>query len=268
MTASESLNATQSSTTERERPSAQPLLRGGRSQRGFSRGASDLRSRHYRMTSNRIRRNNINAKRADGVLTFQMHNHWDHFYILALGPGEMIVVIPKTRRVSVKPSWRVTCSVSLRVPCCYRKCAGSFRLTGGSRADVSALQENGPERSGSGSVALRRLLRRREAPDCHGPGPEMASFPGLCQAVGPAEENGELDGSLQQMLKAIADERSRLNLRQENSGLGELGDPPDPTGVPMQPQRPVRLLQTLCFQILRSAAIQPLVAVRKSALSR
>lgn len=51
----------------------------------------------------------------------------------------------------------------------------------------------------------------------------MASFPGLCKAVGPAEEeNGELDGSLQQMLKAIADERNRLNLRQEISGLGEL----------------------------------------------
>lgn len=49
----------------------------------------------------------------------------------------------------------------------------------------------------------------------------MASFPALCQAVGPAEENGELDGSLQQMLKAIADERTRLNLRQEISGLGE-----------------------------------------------
>lgn len=51
----------------------------------------------------------------------------------------------------------------------------------------------------------------------------MASFPGLCKAVGPAEEeNGELDGSLQQMLKAIADERNRLNIRQEISGLGEL----------------------------------------------
>lgn len=51
----------------------------------------------------------------------------------------------------------------------------------------------------------------------------MASFPGLCKAVGPAEEeeNGELDGSLQQMLKAIADERNRLNIRQEISGLGE-----------------------------------------------
>ncbi|XP_032367774.1 uncharacterized protein KIAA0930 homolog [Etheostoma spectabile] len=49
----------------------------------------------------------------------------------------------------------------------------------------------------------------------------MASFPGLCKAVGPAEEeNGELDGSLQQMLKAIADERNRLNVRQEVSGIG------------------------------------------------
>ncbi|MEQ2165393.1 hypothetical protein GOODEAATRI_016376 [Goodea atripinnis] len=49
----------------------------------------------------------------------------------------------------------------------------------------------------------------------------MASFPGLSKAVGPAEEeNGELDGSLQQMLKAIADERNRLNSRQEMSGLG------------------------------------------------
>ncbi|KAM9327662.1 uncharacterized protein KIAA0930 homolog isoform 2-T2 [Pholidichthys leucotaenia] len=43
----------------------------------------------------------------------------------------------------------------------------------------------------------------------------MASFPGLCK-----EENGELDGSLQQMLKAIADERSRLSSRQEISGIG------------------------------------------------
>lgn len=51
----------------------------------------------------------------------------------------------------------------------------------------------------------------------------MASFPGLCKAVGPAEEeNGERDGSLQQMLKAIADERNRLNVRQEISGLGEM----------------------------------------------
>lgn len=51
----------------------------------------------------------------------------------------------------------------------------------------------------------------------------MASFPGLCKTVGPAEEeNGEPDGSLQQMLKAIADERNRLNIRQEISGLGEM----------------------------------------------
>lgn len=58
------------------------------------------------------------------------------------------------------------------------------------------------------------------SPDCHDPSSEMASFPGLCKAVGPAEEeNGELDGSLQQMLKAIADERNRLNSRQEISGL-------------------------------------------------
>lgn len=50
----------------------------------------------------------------------------------------------------------------------------------------------------------------------------MASVPGLFKAVGPAEEeSGDLDGSLQQMLKAIADERSRLNQRQEVSGLGE-----------------------------------------------
>ncbi|XP_075900084.1 uncharacterized protein KIAA0930 homolog [Nelusetta ayraudi] len=49
----------------------------------------------------------------------------------------------------------------------------------------------------------------------------MASLPGLFKAVGPAEEeSGDLDGSLQQMLKAIADERSRLNQRQEVSGLG------------------------------------------------
>ncbi|XP_035466681.1 uncharacterized protein KIAA0930 homolog [Scophthalmus maximus] len=50
----------------------------------------------------------------------------------------------------------------------------------------------------------------------------MASSPGLCQAAaGPAEqEDGERDGSLQQMLKAITDERNRLNHRQEISGLG------------------------------------------------
>ncbi|CAG5926511.1 unnamed protein product [Menidia menidia] len=50
----------------------------------------------------------------------------------------------------------------------------------------------------------------------------MASFPGLCKAVGPVEEeeNGEPDGSLREMLKAIADERSRLSGRQEVSGIG------------------------------------------------
>lgn len=49
----------------------------------------------------------------------------------------------------------------------------------------------------------------------------MASFPGLCRSVGAAEEDGEQDDSLQQMLKAIADERNRLNARQEISGLGK-----------------------------------------------
>lgn len=98
------------------------------------------------------------------------------------------------------------------------------------------LQKNGPDRTGPDRDRLSLLLcplqrrgsppvPRREAPDCHGPSPEMASFPGLCKAVGPAEENGELDGSLQQMLKAIAEERTRLNLRQEISGLGELWEP-------------------------------------------
>lgn len=66
----------------------------------------------------------------------------------------------------------------------------------------------------------------------------MASFPGMCQAVGPAEENGELDGSLQQMLKAIADERTRLNLRQEISGLGELWAQPDLLWGQMTPGAP------------------------------
>lgn len=50
----------------------------------------------------------------------------------------------------------------------------------------------------------------------------MASFPSYCKTVGTVEEeNGDLDQSLQQMLKAIADERNRLNIRQEISGLGE-----------------------------------------------
>ncbi|TNN25704.1 hypothetical protein EYF80_064166 [Liparis tanakae] len=49
----------------------------------------------------------------------------------------------------------------------------------------------------------------------------MASFPGSCQAVGPEEARGEPDGSLREMLKAIADERNRISVRQETSGLGE-----------------------------------------------
>lgn len=101
------------------------------------------------------------------------------------------------------------------------------------------LQKNGPDRDRDRlSLPLWPLQRRgsppvprREAPACHGPSPEMASFPGLCKAVGPAEENGELDGSLQQMLKAIAEERTRLNLRQEISGLGELREPRVCSGI-------------------------------------
>lgn len=51
----------------------------------------------------------------------------------------------------------------------------------------------------------------------------MASFQSYCKTAGTEEEeNGELDQSLSQMLKAIADERNRLNVRQEISGLGEL----------------------------------------------
>lgn len=50
----------------------------------------------------------------------------------------------------------------------------------------------------------------------------MASFQSYCKTAGAAEdENGELDRSLEHMLKAIADERNRLNIRQEISGLGE-----------------------------------------------
>ncbi|TSK13199.1 hypothetical protein Baya_0073 [Bagarius yarrelli] len=49
----------------------------------------------------------------------------------------------------------------------------------------------------------------------------MASLPSYCKTAGAAEdENGEPDRSLQHMLKAIADERNRLNIRQEISGLG------------------------------------------------
>ncbi|XP_037317781.1 uncharacterized protein KIAA0930 homolog [Pungitius pungitius] len=47
----------------------------------------------------------------------------------------------------------------------------------------------------------------------------MASFPGVRE-----EASGEPDASLQQMLKAIADERSRLAARQEASGLGGFKD--------------------------------------------
>ncbi|XP_056280823.1 uncharacterized protein KIAA0930 homolog isoform X2 [Pseudoliparis swirei] len=52
----------------------------------------------------------------------------------------------------------------------------------------------------------------------------MASFPGSCQAVGPEEARGEPDGSLREMLKAITDERNRLSVRQETSGLGGFQD--------------------------------------------
>lgn len=81
----------------------------------------------------------------------------------------------------------------------------------------------------------------------------MASVPGLSQAVGPAEENGELDGSLQQMLKAIADERTRLNLRQEISGLGERTRPDRPGGPEVQGTRSGGggvWLQHLCLKII------------------
>lgn len=50
----------------------------------------------------------------------------------------------------------------------------------------------------------------------------MASFPSYCKTAGAADdENGEPDQSLQHMLKAIADERNRLNVRQELSGIGK-----------------------------------------------
>lgn len=58
--------------------------------------------------------------------------------------------------------------------------------------------------------------------DCHELRLGMASFPSYGKTAGTVEEeNGELDQSLQHMLKAIADERNRLNSRQEISGLGE-----------------------------------------------
>lgn len=46
------------------------------------------------------------------------------------------------------------------------------------------------------------------------------------------EANGDLDRSLQQMLRAIAEERSRAGLRQEISGLGESGRAGSERGVP------------------------------------
>ncbi|MFT7799168.1 uncharacterized protein KIAA0930 homolog [Arapaima gigas] len=46
----------------------------------------------------------------------------------------------------------------------------------------------------------------------------MASFPTKCKGDGSAERADELDRSLQQMLKAIADERNRLSGRHEMSG--------------------------------------------------
>ncbi|XP_056598361.1 uncharacterized protein KIAA0930 homolog [Triplophysa dalaica] len=48
----------------------------------------------------------------------------------------------------------------------------------------------------------------------------MAAVPGLCHADRSDEDAGEPDESLQHMLKAIADERNRLHVRQDLSGLG------------------------------------------------
>lgn len=50
--------------------------------------------------------------------------------------------------------------------------------------------------------------------------------------TGPRDEeaNGDLDRSLQQMLRAIAEERSRAGLRQEISGLGESAAGASPPG--------------------------------------
>ncbi|KAJ4922840.1 hypothetical protein JOQ06_006504, partial [Pogonophryne albipinna] len=69
--------------------------------------------------------------------------------------------------------------------------------------------------------AATQLPSPRETPaeepgDPHGPSrPEMASFPGLS-----SEDQAEGDGSLLEMLKAIAEERVRISGRQEISGLG------------------------------------------------
>lgn len=52
----------------------------------------------------------------------------------------------------------------------------------------------------------------------------MASFKAFGQAAGPRddeEDGGDLDRSLQQMLRAIVGERNRVSIRQEISGLGE-----------------------------------------------
>lgn len=152
------------------------------------------------------------------------------------------------------------CSVPLKASCCYRKCEGWFQLicTTVPPRPTSSLPGSGAEQTGTDARRLcithpavsigiatrkptgvlgvspaappRSTASNREpvlsvsgSPDCHDPSSEMASLPGLCTAVVPAEEeNGELDGSLQQMLKAIADERNRLNIRQEISGLGEI----------------------------------------------
>lgn len=49
----------------------------------------------------------------------------------------------------------------------------------------------------------------------------MAAVKSHSRAGKREEENGALDRSLQQMISAIVDERNRLNIRQEISGLGE-----------------------------------------------
>ncbi|KAF3859747.1 hypothetical protein F7725_022146 [Dissostichus mawsoni] len=70
------------------------------------------------------------------------------------------------------------------------------------------------------TAMITRLPSPRETP-AEEPGdgpsrPEMASFPGLS-----SEDQAEGDGSLLEMLKAIAEERVRISGRQEISGLGE-----------------------------------------------
>lgn len=75
------------------------------------------------------------------------------------------------------------------------------------------------------------------------------------------EANGDLDRSLQQMLRAIAEERSRAGLRQEISGLGESGRagsergvPGRGTGNPAAPPRP-RAGAVLCVPVPQPAAV-------------